>query len=230
MKYSKIIKIYRNAIGFLALPIKKNGKAGLRIGGTCFVVGTKGEILTCAHLYNKIPEPRRKNLFVGLPTEKKGKLTGYGKHKISLIAKDDENDVALFQTEKVASFIKPVPIGNDEAVLAGDDVGFIGFPIATSLLSMGWGITLSANKCIIGAVKNRGRDQTLHFFQLDADVRPGNSGSPLFSLDQGKAIGIAAGHVRRGVKELRGANIPQMIGIARPISYGKKLLGKTKKA
>lgn len=226
MKYSDIIEKYKDGIGFLALHISKDGRTGLKIGGTCFVAGEKGKILTCAHLYNKLSEQEKEQLFVSLPVEKKGRLTKYGEHKLSLIAKDDENDVALFQADKLPSFIKPIPMGNDEIIVAGDDVGFVGFPIATSLLNMGWGITLSANKCIIGAVKWRGVDQSLHFFQLDTHIRPGNSGSPLFSFDQGKVIGIAAGHVGRGIEGMSRANIPQMIGIARPICYGKKLLEK----
>lgn len=230
MEYSDIIETYGDAIGFLAIPVIKDGRSGVKIVGTCFVVGKKGEILTCAHLYNKLSEEERGKLFVGLTVEKKGRLTGYGEYKLSLIARDDENDVVLFQVNKPASFIKPIPIGDDEIVRTGEDVGFVGFPIAASLLNMGWGITLSANKCIIGAVKRRGSDQSLHFFQLDTHVRPGNSGSPLFSLNQGKVIGIAAGHVGRGIEGMNGVNIPQMIGIARPISYGEKLLEKAKRA
>jgi len=232
MKISEIIE--QNEKSIVLIDIQKPGENNQKmvsVRGTAFIISPDGKFVTCGHVYKKIPENELQFLGVSVSgkIDEKG-ITHYDRFKIKLLKMDEENDLALMQiiTDKNIDF-EPVNIdrfGDSEKVKEGDEVVFIGYPLATELLSMGFGITMNTNHCIISSIKKRGKDGSLHFFMVDTHVNNGSSGSPVFSADTGKIIGIASAKISQWVSLPEGKkfDIPANMGICRPIQYTKKLI------
>ena len=102
---------------------------------------------------------------------------------------------------------------------AGNEVLFVGFPLANDFLKIGVGITLFANKCIVGAVKYSSNDNKIDFVQIDSHVNPSNSGSPLFDIESGKIIGVVSGTFHNIVRSQELIQIPRNMGIVKPALY-----------
>ncbi len=232
MRTSKIIEQNKNSIILLDIVIPQtNGQSRVSIRGTGFIVSKDGKFITCAHLYDNIPENEREYLGAKVPMEidEKG-LTPYKRFGVELIDVDKENDVALMKIISEENNFKPIQeIGDSETVQEGDEALFVGYPLALELLQMGFGITMSANKCIISSVKRRGVDGSLHFFMVDIHINNGLSGSPLFSVDTGEVIGIASGKISSKIQSQgKDFDIPANMGICRPAKYAKDLIKKNK--
>jgi len=95
-------------------------------------------------------------------------------------------DVALLELEEKPEDIKPVPMGDSDAVKIGEQIFVVGAPYGLSY-------TLT-----VGHVSNRFAPQELgndfavmEFFQTDAAINKGNSGGPMFNLE-GEVIGIVS--------------------------------------
>ncbi len=158
-------------------------------------------------------------------------LIRYDKYKIEKIAIDDENDVALMRIVSDKKDFKTVgKLESEETIKEGEDVTFIGYPLAVELLNMGFGITMTTNKCIISSIKRRGADGTLHFFLVDTHINGGSSGSPVFSAETGNVIGISSARISSKIPIPGGAvaDIPANMGICRPIKYAIELINKNK--
>lgn len=233
MKTSKIIEQNKKSIILLDIVIpQKDGKSKISIRGTGFIVSKDGKFITCAHLYNNIPENERQYLGTKIPTEKDEKgITHYNRFNVQLLEIDNENDIALMKISSEENNFKPIQrIDDSEAVREGDRVLFLGYPLALELLQMRFGITMSASECIIGSIKRRGVDGSLHFYIVDTHINNGLSGSPLFSVNTGRVIGIASGKISSKVSLPDGKVIdtPANMGICRPTRYIKDLIEKNK--
>src|SRR3989344_6553710 len=121
-------------------------------------------------------------------------------------------------------------LGNSESVKEGEEVIYIGYPLAVELLNMGFGITMTTNKCIISSIKRRGADGSLHFFLVDTHINGGSSGSPVFSAETGNIVGISSARISSKIPIPGGAvaDIPANMGICRPIKYAIELINKNK--
>lgn len=234
MKKTEIYSKNKNSILLLAvmMPLGE-GKGRISIRGTGFIVSEDGQFITSAHVYKEIPEGERKLLEAKLPEEADEKgITHFKTYKVKLIDLDEEEDIALMQLVNSGNKKKFIPtskLGDAENVKEGDEIIFIGYPLATELLAMGFGLTLSANSCIVSSVKRRGKDGRLHFSLIDTHINKGSSGSPVFSVDTGKIIGMASGRVTQKLEitgEKRVADIPSNIGICRPSKYISEVLKK----
>lgn len=142
---------------------------------------------------------------------------------------DEENDIALMQINSNGENVNFEPItklGDSEFIKEGKGVIFIGYPLATELLGMGFGITMSSNRCIISSVKRRGADGSLHFFLVDTHINNGSSGSPVFLKETGEIIGIASGRISAKVPLPDGkiVDIPANMGLCRPIKYVQEII------
>lgn len=229
MKISEIIEKNKNSIILVALYIpgvENQGKVSIR--GTGFIISRDGQFITCAHVYKQIPQNELSYLEVSVPgkTDEKG-ITHYDRYKVKLLKMDEENDFALMQIisdknnfETIAGF------GNSESVKEGDEVVFIGYPLATELLGMQFGITMSTNHCIISAVKRRARDGSLHFFMVDTHINKGSSGSPVFLKDTGEVIGVTNRRISQRISLPDGKTfeIPANMGICIPAKYINNLI------
>ncbi len=216
MKTSQIIEKNKNSIILVALYIPGDNNQGkVSIRGTGFIISPDGQFITCAH----VSVPGR--------TDEKD-ITTYDRYKAKLLKMDEENDLALMQiissSEKEFEFIQN--FGDSESVKQGDEVVFMGYPLATELLGMKFGITMSANHCIISSVKRRAKDGSLHFFMVDTHINNGSSGSPVFLKDNGEVIGVTSGKISQRILPPGGKtfDIPANMGICRPVNYVKNLI------
>lgn len=230
MDVQKIIEKNKKAIILIDVQIPVEGnKKRISIKGTGFIISEDGKFITNAHVYKQISESDLQYVGVSVPgeTDKEKKLTHYNRYKIKLIKLDEENDLALMQIESDgAKFETVAKIGDAEKVVEGDEVVYIGYPLATEMLNMGFGITMTTNKCIISSIKRRGSDGSLHFFLVDTHTNNGSSGSPVFSTETGKIIGIVSGKISSKIPmpDNKIADIPANIGICRPANYIENLL------
>lgn len=228
MNIPKIIEKNKESIILIDLQIPGEGtQRKISVRGTGFIISPDGKFITCAHVYKKIPENEKQFLGVSVPgkTDEKN-LTHYDRYSIKLLKIDEENDLALMQIISDKKFETIDNLEDSKSVKEGDEAIFIGYPLATELLSMGFGITMTTNKCIISSVKRRGIDGSLHFFLIDTHTNNGSSGSSLFSLEGGKVIGVIAGKIsaRIPVPDGKIIDIPANIGLCRPAKYIDNLL------
>ncbi len=163
--------------------------------GTGFVIDKSGTILTNNHVVGDAD-----SIVVKLSDEREfpGKL----------VATDKLTDMAVVHID--AKDLRPLPLGDSDALEVGDWVVAIGNPYALSH-------TVSAG---IVSAKGRTREDVpldpsgyYDFLQTDASINPGNSGGPLLNL-RGEVVGINTAVNREA----------QGIGFAIPINMAKQLL------
>ena len=139
--------------------------------GSGVVVDAAGYILTNNHVVDKAAR-----LQVKFP----GDATLYD---AKTIGTDAPSDLAVIRVETKRN-LKPVKIGNSDAVQVGDWAMAIGSPF-------GFDATVTAG--IISAKERTMNDESStqfqHFLQTDAAINPGNSGGPLLNM-RGEVIGI----------------------------------------
>lgn len=234
MEIAKIIEKNKNAIVLVDIQIPGEGnqkKIGIR--GTGFIVSADGKFITNSHVYKQIPENELQYAGVSVPGKTDDKnLTHYERFPIKLIKIDEENDIALMQIVShsagsgQAKFDVIDGLGDSEKMKEGDELVYIGYPLAVELLNMGFGITMTTNRCLVSSIKRRGVDGSFHFFLIDTHVNNGSSGSPVFSVETGKVIGIASAKISAKIPMPGGqvADIPANMGICRPANYIENLL------
>ncbi len=234
MKNSKIIKKFEKSVILLQILIPEgNNKNKMSIKGTGFIVSNDGKFITCAHVYDQTPKNERVYLGAMVPgeTDDNGR-TRYDRFEVKLLDIDRENDVALMEIvnndNKIFNAISN--FATSDEIEEGEDIMILGYPLALELLMMKFGITKCANKCIVSSIKRRSKDGSLHFFMVDTHINNGSSGSPVFSSDSGKVIGIASGKIsqRIPIKENVVADIPADMGICGPVNYIADIINKNK--
>ena len=226
---TKIIDKNRHAIVLIdTVEPTGNNQSKISIKGTGFIISEDGKFITNAHVYKQVAESELPHLGVSVPGNiDERNITSYDRFKVKLLKIDEENDIALMQIDSAGVKFKPIEkIGDFESVKEGQDIVFIGYPLAVELLNMGFGITMTTNKSMISSIKRRGVDGSFHFFLIDGHINNGSSGSPVFSADTGKVIGIASAKISAKVQLPAGqvADIPANMGICRPITYIENLL------
>ncbi len=212
------------AIGFSPEPKK------ITIIGSGFSISNDGKILSAAHLYNQLkPEQVKTLMGMAMTKREENGLEHYTWSPLTLIKKEDKNDVALFQMKDYnKTLLKSLELGDSEKVEVGDEAYFIGFPYAAQLINDGFGITLIVNKTIVSNVKRDGIDQKhpKNWFIVDAVSNPGNSGSPLIKMETNKVIGVMTISFRTKSRVQPDLDIrePMHIAGAKPINLVKSLL------
>jgi len=226
MTIQKIIEKNRGAVILVDVQIPGEGtQKKISIRGTGFMVHEDGTFITNAHVYKQIPQNELQYIGASVPAETNEKnITRYDRFEIELLKIDEENDVALMKIKSEKKFKTVLKLGNSQEVKEGDPVIYIGYPLATEMLTMGFGITMTTNSCIVSSVKRR-MDGSLHFFLIDTHTNNGSSGSPLFN-EKGEVVGIVSGKIsaRIPMQDGKTADIPANIGICRPAKYIENLL------
>jgi S1-C subfamily serine protease len=102
-----------------------------------------------------------------------------------LVGTDPSTDLAVVQVETGASALTPLPLGDSDRVLVGDQVVAIGNP---------FGLARTATAGIVSAVQRfitspDPRFTIDHVIQTDAPINHGNSGGPLLNT-RGQVIGV----------------------------------------
>ena len=204
----------------------------LIISGSGFCVSDDGKILTAAHIYNQTPEQFRSKLMGMVMTkQEENGLEHYSWLPISLIKKDDVNDVASFQISNYEkTLIKKIELGDSDKTEIGQESYFIGFPYPGELINDGFGITLIVNKTIISNIKQDGINPShpRNWIIVDAISNPGNSGCPLIDMETNQVVAIMtnAFSIKSRVPKYSDLDIrgPMHIAGARPINVAKNIL------
>jgi len=137
---------------------------------TGFVVasGTWGsDILTVQHAVD-----RARNLHVTI--ENKRRVAG---HVTSL---NSRLDIAMVTTK---AFLPVAKLGDSSALVAGEEIGVIGYPIPDAFEEEGLGLATSVDSGRISSFRK-------HALELNLPIVPGESGGPVFTND-GSVIGLA---------------------------------------
>jgi len=228
MNIQKIIEKNRNAVVLVDVMIpQENNQNQMSIRGTGFIISADGRFITNSHVYKTVAENELQYIGASVPGKTDNKnLTHYDRYPIKLLKIDEENDVALMQIIADRKFESIEGVGDSEKLKEGDEIVYIGYPLATEMLNMGFGITMTTNKCIVSSVKRRGTDGSMHFFLVDTHTNNGSSGSPVFSVDSGKVIGVVSAKIssRIPAKDGQILDIPANIGICRPAKYIENIL------
>lgn len=162
--------------------------------GTAFVVSADGYLLTVGHVVKNADKL------------KLGVVLGDKSHEARVVARDDVYDLALLRID--AQELSPLPLGDSDAVLPGEDALAFGFPLSDKL-----GESLKVTRGTISGIE---KSQGVKYFQTDLVVNPGNSGGPVIN-EKGEVIGIVAGKVTSTFTI-------SSIGLVKPINLARKLL------
>jgi putative serine protease PepD len=141
--------------------------------GSGFVVDTKGDIVTNAHV-------------VAGATSIKVRFQSGKTAKATLVGTDEGTDIAVIKVATDSSALHPLTFASSSAVQVGDAVAAIGSPfglpetMTSGIISaLNRTITAPNNFSISGAI------------QTDAPINHGNSGGPLLNMS-GEVIGVNA--------------------------------------
>jgi len=158
--------------------------------GSGFLVDSLGFVLTNHHL-------------VSAPGRIRVRLADRREVPARFVGSDAATDIALLKIE--APGLPAVPLGDSDALRAGDWVAAIGNPLHFE------------HSVTVGVVSSKGRkifDLSFDsYIQTDAAINPGNSGGPLINAG-GEAVGINSAVSSEG----------QGIGFAVPINIAKDVL------
>ena len=178
---TSLTQLYKNAApGVVDITVQQGDTSGFGPGGgtsqaegSGFVVDTKGDIVTNAHV-------------VDGATSIKVRFQNGKTATATLVGEDNSTDIAVIKVDVASSLLHPLSFGSSKTVQVGDTVAAIGSPFGlpetmTSGIVSALGRTITApnNFSISGAI------------QTDAAINHGNSGGPLLTLD-GLVIGVNA--------------------------------------
>lgn len=200
--------------------------------GTGFVVGDGSYAITNAHVVADQLDTDRK--------ERRVAFVGVGKnHKVvdvEVIRTNQNHDLALLRFK--GAKLPALQLSDSDRVREGEYYAFTGFPIGVVLglyPVTHRGIVSSITPMAIPAFYSnqlnpkliRRLRQPYSVFQLDATAYPGNSGSPLYRLDDGAVVGVINKVFVKETKENALTN-PSGITYAIPSKYIVELLDSAK--
>ena len=200
----------------------------IRLLGTGFTVQNGNYVVTNAHVIPEDLDAKHHEFLAVFPTSGKQGVV----HPATVVKTDLDHDLCLlwFSGEP----LPPMTIGDDALVREGELYAFTGFPIGAIL-----GLYPATHRGLISAITpivipvHSGRELSgdmverlktpYLIFQLDATAYPGNSGSPLYSIETGEVIGIINMVFVKGTKE-NALTDPSGISYAIPSRYIKELI------
>ncbi|MEP6909791.1 MAG: trypsin-like peptidase domain-containing protein [Actinomycetota bacterium] len=141
--------------------------------GSGFVIDKAGYIVTNSHVVADAPS-LRVSFANGAPM------------KVQIVGLDPSTDIALLKVGTSSRALKPLALGNSDAVQVGDQVAAIGNPLGYDR-SISAGI-VSALQRSLTAPNGSSIDRVI---QTDAPLNHGNSGGPLLNA-QGQVIGVTS--------------------------------------
>jgi S1-C subfamily serine protease len=167
--------------------------------GSGFVIDKAGHIVTNEHV-------------VAGASSVQVSFSDNEKIKARIVGEDAATDIAVLQVSAPARALKPLPLGDSDAVRVGDEVIAIGNPL---------GYDRSVTSGIVSAVGREIQSPNAspigHVIQTDAALNHGNSGGPLLNAD-GQVVGVNA----QIAPSASNANIG--IGFAIPINTAKRIV------
>jgi len=198
--------------------------------GTGFVVANGRYVVTNDHVVpKKIKHEKKEKLVI---------FTGVGSKPepryAEVVLRDAIHDLALLRIK--GSALPSVVIGDSTRVRDGQQVAFTGFPIGMVLgqfpvthvgivSGMPPIVTPAPSSRQLTAEQIKRKRNPFRVFQLDAIAYPGNSGSPVYHVDDGAVIGVVNSVFVKKSKEAVLAS-PSGITYAIPSKYINALLKK----
>lgn len=105
-----------------------------------------------------------------------------------IVGRDPSSDIAVIRVRNVSG-LRPIELGNSDAVRVGQQVVAIGSPLGLAG-SVTTGIISAVDRAVNVGPQSGATDSTvLNALQTDAAINPGNSGGPLVDM-QGRVIGV----------------------------------------
>lgn len=170
-------------------------------GGSGFVLDEDGHIITNQHV-------------VAGAEQVSVRFSNGAREEASVVGEDPSTDVALLEVEAPEGLLRPLTLGDSDAVGVGDPVIAIGNP-----LGLGTSVTtgiVSATGRPIDAPNGYTIDGAV---QTDAAISSGNSGGPLMDYD-GAVIGVNS----QVASTAPGGGYAQGLGFAVPINTVKNVV------
>lgn len=170
-------------------------------GGSGFVLNEQGHIVTNQHV---VEGAERVSV----------RFSNGAREEATVVGEDPSTDVALLQVDATEGQLRPLTLGDSEAVGVGDTVIAIGNP-----LGLGTSVTtgiVSATGRPIDAPNGYTIDGAV---QTDAAISSGNSGGPLLDAE-GSVIGITS----QVASTSPGGGYAQGLGFAVPINTVKNVV------
>lgn len=135
------------------------------------------------------------------------RVTINNKEKVpaSIIAKDEDLDIALVRTKRAN--LPVAKLGSAADAQPGRMIGSVGYPIPDQFDDEGLGLATSLNSGRVSSLREDAIEVTLQ-------IVPGESGSPVFLADTGEIVGMAESRFDE----------ERSIGFALPIDDAKKFL------
>lgn len=176
--------------------------------GSGVVIGEKGIVLTNYHVVEDASSL---------------KITvGEEKYDATLLAWDENLDIAILQAPDLP--LKPVPLGNSDALMVGDWAICIGNPLGEQFSgTVTVGIVSALDRAVHSSTYDKyGRKETITntMIQTDAAINSGNSGGGMFSVT-GELMGIPT--LKYTGSAYSGATV-EGIGMCIPINAAKPLI------
>ncbi|MEV0372966.1 trypsin-like peptidase domain-containing protein [Streptomyces sp. NPDC050636] len=200
--------------GVVTIHVRGNAEQGT---GTGFVLDRQGHILTNNH----VVEP------AGDGGEISVTFSGGQTAKAKVVGRDGGYDLAVIQVEGVTG-LRPLTLGNSDAVRVGDPVVAIGAPYDLANTVTAGIISAKQRPITAGGEKGDGSDVSyVDALQTDAPINPGNSGGPLVD-GKARVIGInsaiRAADSGSGLDEGGGSQGGSIgLGFAIPINQAKRV-------
>lgn len=198
--------------------------------GTGFVVGDGTLVATNNHVVPALVDSaNRETLSVAVPQTGGDPIV----REATVVARDTEHDLALLRVSGPP--LTAVSLGDSSKVREGQYYAFTGFPLGGviglyptthhALVSAITPITLpqATSRSLDAALVRRLRTERFSIFQLDATAYPGNSGSPMFSVETGEVIAVLNMVFVKGGKETA-LSQPSGISYAIPSLYLDRMM------
>jgi S1-C subfamily serine protease len=175
--------------------------------GTGFVVSDGRHVLTNAHVLPPLP-PGRVDRRIAI--QHWSADTGWTVREASVKRTDPVRDLALLTIDGPA--LPPVKLSSKD-VAEGSDIVLIGFPLGGAL-----GFSHVSHRGMVAALTaiapqamnaqtlqpralQQLRRGSFEVLQLDATAYPGNSGGPVFDLNNGEVVGVVSMVLVKGTRE-----------------------------
>lgn len=189
--------------------------ANLGVAGTSqgsgFVVGTKGLILTNAHVITNVgEEPGRVSGARGVVVE----FSDGDRVAAKIVGWDLWNDIGVLRVEPADHLLRGVPLGDSSRVVVGQPVAAIGSPFGKQA-SLSVGVVSAVDRSLDSL--EGGGFSVPGAIQTDASLNRGSSGGPLLDA-AGRAIGLNA-QIESATGTAAG------VGFAIPINVARRSLG-----
>ena len=203
------------------------GRPSKQLRGTGFAIADGSIIATNYHVVDFELDPNSRQelvVFIGSGQNNSVSLA-------EVIAADPAHDLALL---KIKTKLPPLKFSRSRQVDDGTNVAFTGFPIGAVLglypathrgmiAAYTPVVTPSVNASKISIAMMKRLKEPYFVYQLDATAFPGNSGSPVYELDNGRVVAIINKVFVQQTKEAAITN-PSGITYAIPVKYLEELI------